>query len=96
MQVTTTDGCTLLFFRKPGDPHTYVAGTNASLSCFTDTVVLAGTESSVSDPERSTGVVPQSAIANALEVPSWASDVVLRVAPGTVALWLTFESLNYL
>ena len=99
MKVTTTDGHTLLFFRN-GDPdHVFVAGTDESLDCFIDGVILAGTET-VDGPEnaseRSTGLIPYSATASALEVPSWASDRVLRVSAGTVAIWLTFESLNYL
>ena len=71
----------ILTFRRVGE-QVEVTGDSSSLDCFTSGVVLAG-------PEDGSGVTVHS-------VPTEASDGVLRVASGTVALWLQHEVLNFL
>lgn len=98
MQVTTSDGHTLTFLQKNRETVT-IYGSEAALDCFTDGVVLAGSEAldgSENDSERSSGVIPHLRSDKPVEVPSDVSDVVLETTPGTVALWLSFEALNFL
>ena len=98
MQVTTADGHTLTFLQKNRETVT-VYGSKAALDCFTNGVVLAGSETldgSEEGSERSAGVVTHLCSDRPVEVPSDVSDEVLETTPGTVALWLSFEALNYL
>ena len=98
MRVTTTDGYELLFVQEKPDA-VLVYGSDAAVDCFTNGVTLAGTEV-VDGPEpgseRSTGVSPQPAPVLPSEAPPEAAHTALRVTAGTVALWLTFETLNML
>lgn len=71
-----------LTFRRIDADRIEVRGNAVSLDCFTSGVVLAG-------PEDESGVEVHT-------VPTESLDGVLRVASGTVALWLQFEALEFL
>lgn len=88
MRVTTTDGIEVFLLRE-SETSILIYGTSEALECVTDGLILSGTE-------HATGVVPHTVDVLPSDAPSGSVGMALRVSPGTVAVWLSFEALNML
>lgn len=86
----TTDDYELDFVRIEAGGMVEVSGNAESLECFTAGVQLAGASEDRHGPSR-VEVVRES-----VEGPQGPENGILRVTDGTLALWLSFEALNYL
>lgn len=88
MRVTTDDY--ELGLLRVSATEVEVSGSRESLECFTAGVALAGAS------RGPTGASKVEVVREPIEGLEGPENGILRVTEGTVALWLSFESLNYL